>query len=104
MKNTKLKPNQLHFSDLKEDDLIQVLNMNDYFSDGMPQPNKPQRVVEFIQEVLQEMLDDDEDLSLADAYNNFCFGSGDGGENYCVLTIKDGQVYTVIPSAINDCF
>jgi hypothetical protein len=104
MKNTKLKHNQLHFSDLKEDDIIQVLCMNDYFSDSLPQPNKPQSVVDFIALNLQEMLDDDPDLSLADAYNTFCFGSGDGGENYCVLTIKGGEVYTVIPSCINDCF
>jgi hypothetical protein len=103
MKNTKPKANQLHFSDLQEDDLIQVLNMNDYFSDGLPQPNKPQRVVEFVQEVLQEMIEE-ENLTLEEAYNQFCFGSGDGGENYCVLTIKNGQVYTVIPSQINENF
>ena len=96
MKKIKPKKNQILFSELQEDDLIQIINMNDYFSDGIPQPNKPQRVVEFTSEVLEELIE--EGATPGEAFNVFLQGSGDGGENFCVATIRHGEIYTVIPS------
>lgn len=98
MKKIKTKANQLHLSQLQEDDLIQIINMNDYFADGVPQPGKPKRVVDFVQECLQELIDESEDLTVDQAFNIFLSGSGDGGENFCVTTIYQGQIYTVIPT------
>jgi len=100
MKKIKPKKNQILFRELDEDDVIQIINMNDYFDYGIPQPGRPQRVVEFTSEFLVELIE--EGATPEEAFNYFHQGSGDGGENFCVVTIRHGEVYTVIRSAVEE--
>ena len=104
MKKTKLKSNQTHFSNLMEDNIIQIIHMNDYFGDGLPHPSKPLRVVDFTNKYLKEIIEDNEDMTVSEAFDQFCYGSGDGDENFSVVTVINGEVYTVIPSEVNENF
>jgi hypothetical protein len=78
-------------SKLKNNDLIQILHMDDYFpEDGdTPWAGKAHTLKEFKKDNTWE--DEDFDLSL------WYEASGDGDENKALLTIHNGQIKVVVP-------
>lgn len=88
--NKKFKPD-IKVSKLKDKDIVQILHMEDYFSEETPWAGKPTTYKSFVKDNL--IIDEDEELTLDEWYQ----GSGDGGENFALLTIHDGQIKVVVP-------
>ena len=79
----------MKFADLKDTDLVQVLNMDDYFSNNRPYIEK----VLTKQEFCNTYLDGGECT-----FEEYMTGSGDGGDNYVLLIIDpSGKIDTVLP-------
>lgn len=88
--NKKIKP-VIKASKLKDKDIVQILHMEDYFSQETPWAGKPHTWKEFQKDVTYAYEDEDFDLDL------WYQASGDGQENYALLTIHDGQIKVVVP-------
>ena len=90
--------NQLCITDIKNTDKVTTLHMDDYFPEGRPQPYMDDLVTfkEFTNTVLQEIMDELETDSVTEAFDCYTQGSGDGQENFCVVALRDGQLYTVL--------
>ena len=84
------------FKNLKEDQIIQIIDLNDYFGDGVPTISKPLTKPQFIKEHLQELLDD-EDCEVEDVNEAFEMldSHGDGDSNKVFVTIEDGAVRVI---------
>jgi len=53
-----MSKSQVKFKNLKEDQIIQIIDLDDYFGDCVTKISKPLTKPQFIKEHLQEMLDD----------------------------------------------
>lgn len=84
----KFKP-EIKASKLNDKDLVQIIHMEDYFSEETPWAGKPHTWKEFQKDNTYE--DEDFDLDL------WYEASGDGQENYVLATIHDGQIKVVVP-------
>jgi len=91
--------NQIYIKDIKDTDQVATLHMDDYFSEGRPKPYMDQLVTfkEFKKTVLNEIMVDAETDSVTEAFGYYTEGSGDGQENFCVVALRDGKLYTVLP-------
>ncbi len=85
---------------------VQVLHMDDYFGDGNAYTSKPVSFGSFMEELAKDMeVELQKDGVTAVNENGYKFnliqewyyGSGDGDENYVMLTIVDGKIVTVHP-------
>lgn len=84
---------------------VQVLHMDDYFGDGMPYTSKPVTFGRFLDELADdfevEQLEKDtlfaitEDGKKMNLLEEWYLGSGDGGENFALLTVVDGKILVV---------
>jgi len=90
--------NQIHITDIKNTDKVTTLHMDDYYPESRPQPYMDDLVTfkEFINTVLQGIMDDLEIDSVTKAFHYYTQGSGDGQENFCVVALRGGQLYTVL--------
>jgi hypothetical protein len=77
---------------LAKDQLVQVLEMGDYFDDGGPEISEPVTLQEFIEEQV-----DGEDISPKQMLEAWYEMSGDGTEDQVLLTIHDGKICVVLP-------
>lgn len=84
----KFKP-EIKASKLNDKDLVQIIHMEDYFSEETPWAGKPHTWKEFQKDNTYE--DEDFDLDL------WYEASGDGQENYVLATIHEGQIKVVVP-------
>ena len=83
---------------------VQVLHMDDYFGDNQPYTSSPISFGTFMQELADDMDlelqkdgvtglgEDGEKMNLLDLWYE---GSGDGNENFTLLTIVDGRIVTI---------
>jgi len=92
-----MKQNQIKFKNLKEDQTIQVVDLNDYFGDAVPTISKPLTKKEFVEELLQEIIDDnDGEVSVDEAFE--LMAENDGGDsNKVYITVIDGVAQVVLP-------
>ena len=87
---------------------VQVLHMDDYFGDGDACTSKPVQFGKFLDELADEMeleqtekdtlfatMRGDEDGGKLNLIEEWYMGSGDGNENYVLLTVVDGKVAVV---------
>ena len=96
--NIKTVMNQIHIKDIKDTDLVATLHMDDYFPESYPKPYMDPLVTfkEFTENVLAEIMEDAETDSVTEAFGYYTEGSGDGQENFCVVALRNGQLYTVL--------
>jgi hypothetical protein len=92
-----MSKSQIKFSKLNENQTIQIIDLNDYFGDGVATITKPLTKLKFIKEHLQEILED-EDSGVEDVNEAFEMmeSHGDGDSNKVFVTIEDGVVKLVI--------
>jgi hypothetical protein len=92
-----MSKSQIKFSKLNENQTIQIIDLDDYFGDGIPKITKPLTKLKFIKEHLQEILDDEES-GVEDVNEAFEMmdSHGDGDSNKVFVTIEDGVVKLVI--------
>ena len=83
---------------------VQVLHMDDYFGSNKPYPSSPISFGTFMQELADDYdveLQKDgvtgvgEDGDKINLLQDWYSASGDGGENFVLLTIVDGRIVTV---------
>lgn len=84
----KFKPD-IKASKLDNKDLVQIIHLEDYFSEETPWAGKPHTWKEFQKDNTYE--DEDFDLDL------WYEASGDGQENMVLVTIHEGQIKVVVP-------
>jgi hypothetical protein len=90
---------QLNIKDLAETDQITILRMDDYCNSNNYKPYTDCKMMtkkQFQDDVLEEIIADTGVTSLVEAFELFMAGSGDGDDNYCVLALRDGQIYPVV--------
>lgn len=84
-----MKKNQIKFSRLPQEMMVQVVTLNDYFGNGAgAHAENPLTKRQFIQTYLEGG-----EVPFKDWYT----ASGDGGPNYVMVTIYKQKVYTIIP-------
>ena len=98
------KKNTISAKKLNKETLVQTLYMDDYFSEGLPHTSKPVKFGKFLKEIAHDLeVDqsendvlfaelDGEKLNLVEEYYQM---SGDGMENFALITIVDGVVKVV---------
>ena len=91
-----MSKSQVKFKNLKEDQIIQIIDLDDYFGDGVTKISKPLTKTQFIKEHLQEIMDD-EDCGVEDVNEAFEMldSHGDGDSNKVFVTIEDGAVRVI---------
>jgi len=90
-----MKQNQIKFKNLKENQIIQIVDLNDYFGDAVPTISKPLTKTEFIKKYLQEIVEEAE-VDVNEAFDIEFGNSGDGDSNKVVLTVIDGVAQVVL--------
>ncbi len=92
-----MSKSQIKFKNLKEDQTIQMIDLDDYFGDCVPKITKPLTKKEFIKEHLSEILDD-EDSGVKDVNEAFEMidSHGDGDSNKVFITVEDGAAKIVL--------
>ena len=92
-----MSKSQIKFKNLTEDQTIQIIDLDDYFGDGIPKVTKPLTKLQFIKEHLQEILDD-EDCGVEDVNEAFEMidSDGDGDSNKVFVTVVDGEVKVIL--------
>lgn len=92
-----MSKSQIKFSKLNENQTIQIIDLDDYFGDGIPKITKPLTKLQFIKEHLQEIIDD-EDSGVEGVNEAFEMidSHGDGDSNKVFVTIEDGEVKIVL--------
>jgi len=91
-----MKQNQIKFKNLKENQIIQIVDLNDYFGDAVPTISKPLTKTEFIKKYLQEIVDDnDGEVSVDEAFEMISDDS-DGDSNKVYITVIDGVAQVVL--------
>jgi hypothetical protein len=88
---------------------VQVLHMDDYFGDGNAYTSKPVTFGSFMEELADDLEmelqkdgvtavweDEDGEEQKSNLLAEWYMGSGDGNENYVLLTIVDGKIMTVV--------
>jgi len=100
------KKNSISAKKLNKDTIIQTLYMDDYFGEGIRHLSRPEKFGKFLKELAYDLevdqLENDvlyaeldgEKLNLVEEYYQ---GSGDGGENYCLVTVVDGVIKAIKP-------
>ncbi len=87
---------QIKFKNLKEDQTIQMIDMDDYFGDGIPKITKPLPKLQFIQKYLQEIIDDnDGEISANEAFEMMNVNDG-GDSNKVYITVNDGVAQVLV--------
>lgn len=89
-----MKQNQIKFKNLKEDQTIQLLNLNDYFGDGIATMSKPLTKKEFIKKHLQEIIEE-EQIDVEEAFS-LIQSQGDGDSNQVYITVIDNVAKVVL--------
>lgn len=92
-----MKQNQIKFKNLKEDQIIQIVDLNDYFGDAIPTITNPLTKKEFIKKHLQEIIDDEDCDDVTDANQAFSMivDDCDGDSNKVYITVIDGVAQTI---------
>lgn len=92
-----MSKSQIKFKNLTEDQTVQIIDLDDYFGDGVPKVTKPLTKLQFIKEHLQEILDD-EDSGVEDVNEAFEMidSHGDGDSNKVFVTVVDGEVKVIL--------
>jgi len=90
-----MKQTQIKFKNLTEDQTIQIVDLNDYFGDGVPTITKPVTKKQFIKKHLQEIIDDEDcDMDVNEVFS--MINENDGGDsNKVYITVIDG-VATIV--------
>jgi len=87
---------QIKFSKLKEDQIVQMIDLDDYFGDGIPKITKPLTKLQFIKKYLQEIIDDnDGEMSANEAFELMDVNDG-GDSNKVFITIEDGEAKVIL--------
>ena len=90
-----MSKSQVKFKNLKEDQIIQIIDLDDYFGDCVTKISKPLTKPQFIKEHLQEMLDDEDcDMDVNEVFE-MLDSHGDGDSNKVFVTIEDGVVKVI---------
>ena len=91
-----MKQNQIKFKNLTEDQTIQIVDLNDYFGDGVPTITKPVTKKQFIKKHLQEIIDDEDcDMDVNEVFS--MINENDGGDsNKVYITVIDGVAQIVL--------
>jgi|688.fasta_scaffold122696_4 hypothetical protein len=92
-----MSKSQIKFKNLNENQTIQMIDLDDYFGDGIPKITKPLTKLQFIKKYLSEILDD-EDSGVDDVNEAFEMidSHGDGDSNKVFITIEDGEAKIVL--------
>jgi hypothetical protein len=92
-----MSKSQIKFKNLNENQTIQMIDLDDYFGDGIPKITKPLTKLQFIKKYLSEVLDD-EDSGVGDVNEAFEMldSHGDGDSNKVFITIEDGEAKIVL--------
>lgn len=90
-----MKQNQIKFKNLKEDQIIQIIDLNDYFGNAIPTITKPLTKKEFIKEHLQEIVDENENISVNEAFS-MIIEDVDGDSNKVYTTVEEGFTKVII--------
>ena len=77
------------YSDLADTDIVQVIDLDDYFGEQGPHAKKPMTKAEF-EKKNKEYLEGGE-FNFDDWQN----AAGDGQSNYCLATIRDGVICVI---------
>lgn len=100
------KKNTISAKKLNKETLVQTLYMDDYYGEGIPHLSKPIKFGKFLKEIADDLevdqLENDvlfaeldgDTLNLVHEYYQM---SGDGMENFCLVTIVDGVVKAIKP-------
>ena len=99
------KKNSISAKGLSRQAKVQVLHMDDYFGDGDAYTSKPFQFGKFLDELADEMgleqtekdtlIATNEDGEKFNLIEEWYAGSGDGNENFSLLTIVDGVVKVI---------
>lgn len=100
-----MKKNIISAKGLSRNAKVQVLHMDDYFGDGNAYTSKPVKFGQFLDELADDFevdqlekdtlfatLDGGEKINLIEEWY---MASGDGNENFSLLTVVDGQIQVV---------
>ena len=92
-----MSKSQIKFKNLKEDQIIQMIDLDDYFGDCVPKITKPLPKLQFIKKYLGEILED-EDSGVKDVNEAFEMldSHGDGDSNKVFITVEDGEAKIVL--------
>jgi hypothetical protein len=92
-----MSKSQIKFKNLKEDQTIQMIDLDDYFGDCVPKITKPLTKLQFIKEYLSDILDD-EDSGVKDVNEAFDMldSHGDGDSNKVFITVEGGEAKIVL--------
>ena len=80
--------NNIDYSDLADTDIVQVIDLDDYFGSQGPHAKEPMTKAEFEKEY---MGDCGEEFDFEQWQNS----AGDGQSNFCLATIRDGAICVV---------
>ena len=89
-----MSKSQIKFKNLTEDQTIQIIDLDDYFGDGIPKVTKPLTKLQFIKEHLQEIVDEEE-VDVNEAFE-MMDSHGDGDSNKVFVTVVDGEVKVIL--------
>jgi hypothetical protein len=89
-----MSKSQIKFKNLTEDQTIQIIDLDDYFGDGIPKVTKPLTKLQFIKKHLQEIVDE-EDVDVNEAFE-MIDSDGDGDSNKVFVTVVDGEVKVIL--------
>lgn len=100
-----MKKNIISAKKLNRESLVQVLHMDDYFGSGNAYTSKPVKFGKFIDELAEdfEVEQSEKDTLMGVNYDGckvnlveeWYMASGDGNENFSLLTVVDGQIKVV---------
>lgn len=96
---SKLNKPTIKFTDIKPNQTIQMIDMDDYFGGGIPLITPPLTKEEFTKEYLQEIIDDakedDEDLTVDEAWELMTDYDGGGDSNKVFITVIDNEAHVI---------
>jgi hypothetical protein len=93
-----MSKSQIKFKNLKEDQIIQMIDLDDYFGDCIPKITKPLTKLQFIKKYLGEIMDDEDNEGVDDVNEAFEMldSHGDGDSNKVFITVENGEAKIVL--------
>ena len=89
----------IKFTDIKPNQTIQIIDMDDYFGGGIPLISSPLTKKQFIKKYLKEIIDeakeDDDDLTINEAWEMMTDYDGGGDSNKVHITIIDNVAHVI---------
>ena len=88
-----MKDNTLKLEEIDANEMVTLIDMDDYFGEGKPFANKTCTFAQFLDHLRHDMFDYDPGIPTKEMVSE-CL-RGDGDSTKVLVTVREGQVYTI---------